>query len=202
MLVDLSNCLIWLMVKIIGKRFSQGFTLIEMLIVIVIIGILSVVLINIIDPETQMSRARDGVLTSSINKLVLSTNSFITAYNRAPNEAEYFAYLKERSRELFGSECSFNLTPDYECLFLVSGVNLPDTCDLSHWTGSDIDVQPCSFRYQGRVMNEPDRYRIYVKAHGLPSRVLVYDNKEGGRLYDCPRTIADFESLENTCESR
>ena len=186
----------------IGKRFPQGFTLIELLIVIVLIGILSVVLLGIIDPDAQISRAKDGVTISSINKLVLSTNSFISSYSNAPDEKEFFAYIQVRGRELFGTECSYNFSPDYECLFTLRGIDMPTTCDLSHWTGSDVDVNACSIRYQARIMNDPSRYRIYVKAYGFPSRVLAYDNKEGGRLFDCPYTIADFESLVGNCKLR
>jgi len=186
--------------RLFGKSAPQGFTLIELLIVIVIIGILSMVLISIIDPEVQMSRANDGVVKASINKIALSTDSFISAYNYAPNEAAFFDSLDVKGTELFGTECTNNFVADYECLFSIVGVSSPDTCDLSHWTGDDANTQPCNFRYQARIMNDSDRYRIYVKSHGLANRVFVYDNKEGGRIYDCPHTVADFESLVVVCD--
>jgi len=188
--------------KYIGKSVSQGFTLIEILIVMVLIGILSVILINIIDPESQVERANDGVLSASINKIVLSTESFISAYGYAPDETTFFNYLNVKGVELFGSACSHNFGPDHECLFSIVGVFAPATCDLSHWTGADTNTESCNFRYQARIMNDPGRYRIYVKSHGLSNRVFAYDNKEGGRIFDCPHTIADFEHLTGTCNSR
>ncbi|MFC1756189.1 prepilin-type N-terminal cleavage/methylation domain-containing protein [Patescibacteria group bacterium] len=187
--------------KVVCKRNSLGFTLIELLIVIVIIGILSMVLITIIEPETQMNRARDGAVIASMNKMVLSTNSFITAYNRVPDETSFFLSLKDKGRELFGDECSHVFSPDYECILSIQGADLPNTCNLTYWTGSVLDNQPCSFRYQGRIMNDSQRYRIYVKSHGIPDTLFVYDNVESGKLFECPHTIADFENLTGNCSS-
>lgn len=181
------------------KNNEKAFTLIELLIVITLIGILSAIIISIIDPEQKQNMARDGVNMSVINKVVLSTESFISSYNRVPNEKEFLHNLDINVRELFGSECSYVFEPDYECLFVTDGVTLNNMCDLSYWQGSLGENQLCSFRYIGRVQGDERRFRIYVRSMGLPDGMLVYDNHEGGKIYECPHTIADFESLIDTC---
>lgn len=185
-----------------GCSNAQGFTLIELLIVIVLISILSVLVINVIDPEYQMKVAKDAVLVASMNKLILSTEAFVSSYNRVPDEAEFFDYLDQNASELPGGSCSYNLGPDYECLFSIEGVGTPETCDLSRWTGADVNDQTCNFRYQGEIMSDSSRFRIYVKSNGLPNKVLAYDNKEGGIIFECPHTIADFNVLSDECGVR
>ena len=54
----------------------SGFTLVELLIVIVIIGILAGVLITLIDPVAQQNKSKDAVLKSSISKVAFSINSY------------------------------------------------------------------------------------------------------------------------------
>ena len=48
---------------------EQGFTLIELLIVIVIIGILSGVLLSVINPAAQRDRANQTVMKSNLDKI-------------------------------------------------------------------------------------------------------------------------------------
>lgn len=54
---------------------SAGFTLIELLIVIVIIGILAGVLIAVINPVQQQTKANQTVLRANVDKLCLATTS-------------------------------------------------------------------------------------------------------------------------------
>ena len=178
----------------------KAFTLIELLVVITIIGILAAVVVSIIDPEGKQNMAHDGVSKSIMNKVVLSTEGFISAYNNAPDETEFIYNLEITVNELFGSECSYAFVPDNECLFTVTGSKLPETCDLSFWRGNALETQPCSFRYIGGIQGDPGRFRIYVKSMGLTNELFVYDNMEGGKIYHCPYTVTDFESLAEECE--
>ena len=54
---------------------SKGFTLIELLIVIVIIGILAGILLTVIDPARQQTKARETVLRSSVEKGCLALHA-------------------------------------------------------------------------------------------------------------------------------
>jgi prepilin-type N-terminal cleavage/methylation domain-containing protein len=58
---------------------QKGFTLIELLIVIVLIGILSGVLLSVIQPGAQRQRANETVMVSNINKLVMAAQACINS---------------------------------------------------------------------------------------------------------------------------
>lgn len=64
---------------------KKGFTLIELLIVIAIIGILSGILISVINPAEQRTKANQAVARSNLEKICLAKisclNSSITGVN-------------------------------------------------------------------------------------------------------------------------
>lgn len=62
-------------------RFLRGFTLVELLIVIAVLGVLAVVVLVAIDPLEQFARARDGGRKSSISQLGRSVQAYYTSQN-------------------------------------------------------------------------------------------------------------------------
>jgi len=63
------------MINLKKSKAASGFTLIELLIVIVIIGILAGVLITVINPARQQTRARETVLRSTVEKGCLALHA-------------------------------------------------------------------------------------------------------------------------------
>jgi len=61
------------------KTKNEGFTLIELLIVIVLIGILSGILLAVIQPGAQRARANEAVMNENLNKLVMAVQACINA---------------------------------------------------------------------------------------------------------------------------
>ena len=64
-----------------------GFTLIELLIVIAILGILSGILIAVINPARQRQRAQDANLISALGKIGASVDAFYSAKAMFPSSA-------------------------------------------------------------------------------------------------------------------
>ncbi len=61
------------------KKNNQGFTLIELLIVIVLIGILSGVLLSVIQPGAQRERAQQAVMRENLDKLLMAVQACINS---------------------------------------------------------------------------------------------------------------------------
>lgn len=61
------------------KKNNQGFTLIELLIVIVLIGILSGVLLSVIQPGAQRERANETVMKANMDKMLLAIKACVSA---------------------------------------------------------------------------------------------------------------------------
>jgi prepilin-type N-terminal cleavage/methylation domain-containing protein len=63
------------MTKMIKRNSASGFTLIELLIVIVIIGILAGVVLTVINPAKQLTKARETTVRSNVEKACLALDA-------------------------------------------------------------------------------------------------------------------------------
>jgi len=180
-------------------RFNRsGFSLIELLIVIVLIGILTATVAAILNPARVRRTAGDAALKASINKLGLDVQGYISSYGVSPNEYQFLNSLKNTGKidQKDGVSCEITGSPDDECLFDIKGIDLPDECDDSEWEG--VGSNHCYFRFKARVFNEDDRFRVYVRSLGQADTLFVFDNKDHGRIRHCPVTLSDADGLE-TC---
>ena len=158
---------------------QKGFTLIELLIVIVIIGILAGVLIAIIDPAQQQSRARDAGVQATINKVALATQGFVSAYDRTPEGDEFFEAISNVTRSSAGA-CAAGA---FTCTFDVTGNTLPVTgaAAADDWDGTGAN--PCYYYYLGNLGTGND-FQIYAKSHGITATIFRYDNTVGA-MQEC-----------------
>lgn len=63
---------------------SEGFSLIELLLVIIIVGALSTVIILALNPGRRLARTRDVGRKSDVNKIVLALQSYYTLIRQYP----------------------------------------------------------------------------------------------------------------------
>lgn len=64
-----------------SKKISKGFTLVELLVVIAVIGILAAVILIAMDPGEQMARGRDASRKMSIAQLGHALQNYYTSQN-------------------------------------------------------------------------------------------------------------------------
>lgn len=173
---------------------SRGFTLIELLIVIVIIGILAGVLIAIINPAQQQNRARDANVKATMNKVVLATQGYVSAYGAPPDEVQFMSSFQNATK--FGVLC--DTVGGYDCVFSVTGNALPITgCSVGNWKGADGSVGACYFRYYrdnaGWSGIDATRFRIYARAFGLANTVFMFDTNVGAIQHCNATTVSDAD---------
>lgn len=158
-----------------GLHSQTGFTLIELLIVIVIIGILAGVMVAIINPGAQQSRAKDAGIKAAMNKVVLATEGYVSSYGTSPNDVQFFGSLQN----VTGSGTTCTSGTDYDCLFSVTGNSLPVGgtvgCSAGGWTGAG--ATQCVFRYIGTAPGATQtNFTLYAKSFGIASTVFTYKN--------------------------
>ena len=78
-------------IKIRSCRTEVGFTLIELLIVIAIIGILTGVVLVVINPIGAQNRAHDGVRRSNVAKLAQAAEAYNAAEGSYPTDDAAFS---------------------------------------------------------------------------------------------------------------
>lgn len=69
------------MKHLLSKKVSQGFTLVELLIVIAVMGVLATVVLVAIDPVEQLARGRDSGRKTTMSQLVTAVQSYYTSRN-------------------------------------------------------------------------------------------------------------------------
>ena len=178
------------------KLSEKGFTLVELLIVIVIIGILAGVVIGVLNPIQQQNRARDGTLRSSISKAALAGKSLFVSsprgINRSPTPMEFAGSIG--ALDVANSDCETNAdgaAATSTCLFRVTGLGNPTTCGTSGYNDIGGTTQ-CSFAYY----KTPALFRIAARGFATPERLFLYSYEElaAGNIVEgfwaCPATFA------------
>jgi prepilin-type N-terminal cleavage/methylation domain-containing protein len=164
----------------INKSFSQsGFTLVELLIVIVIIGILAGVVIGVLNPVQQQNRARDGVIRAQLDKMALSTKSLYVSGARSeatsgPTPAEFSGGI---SGYTAGANVCTNAVIDAasrSCSFRLNSITLGPDC-ANAYSGTAGGTQ-CEFGYY----RDGTGFRVGARGMATPPAYYVYYFRQAG----------------------
>ena len=177
---------------------SRAFTLIELLIVVVIIGVLAGVMLAVIRPQEQINKAKDGTVKAAMNKIALSIKGNISAYNRLPTGWGMLAGLVNAvavnnsgvDQSATGAYCPNTGTGSTMCQFRINNAGLPATC-ASTYTGSG--TSQCFYYYYADDV-EATAFQLIAKSWGS-DYLFVYDSDSSGAMskddtYTCPSDFA------------
>ncbi len=176
---------------------QSGFTLVELLIVITIIGILAGVIIGVLNPIQQQNRARDGTTRAQITKMVLSGKSLYVSsprsLNRSPTTAEFAAGIASspnattnctNSDSSVAASCTFDITGQPLAAGSVG-------CGASLYNG-ETGPNQCSYLYW-RNGNE---FKIAARGAANPYVLFVYSYIENAStgivqegFFSCPTSF-------------
>jgi len=140
-------------------KHLKAFTLIELLIVIGIIGILSGIVIAVINPEKQRGRARDTIRYHDLSALNLVIQSYIAEYDHAPDFQGTCSYTAH------DSSCLANETPMYQAKW-----NLLQQDLSTYLVNGKLPKDPCGIKCFG------DRYYTYY--YQAPGNMIDYCSQE------------------------
>ena len=159
----------------------SGFTLVELLIVIVIIGILAGVLITLIDPVAQQNKSKDAVLKSSISKVAFSINSYKASEGTLPAGSSMSLAVLNIST---AASCN---SGTLDCNFSVNGVSNPYECSSNGAASTAITVASPSVNCQFGIKSYGStlgagKFRIFASKFA-DANVYVLDSNEG--LFEC-----------------
>lgn len=168
----------------------NGFTLVELLIVIVIIGILAGVTISVIDPIAQQNKAKDAVTRATMDKITMNIDSYIAAFQTAPTNTEFQSGIK--------NFVAGDIATAGKAIFTLSTYSLPATCSAANtWTGTG--TIGCSFG----LLTSGTSYTLVTRAFSGTQKMMVYTNKQE-KFYLCNDNAAvtynyDVTSAANGC---
>lgn len=105
------------------KIIFQGFTLVELLLVVSVVGILAGVTTTVLNPTRQKEKAKDAIIKANIEKLVLAINTYHSLEGKYPSRAAFTG-----STSLFRSTyvSTFPTDTTYTYISNASGTTLED----------------------------------------------------------------------------
>lgn len=148
--------------KIDQQGFTEGFTLVELLVVISLIGILAGVMISILNPVKQRRVAEDGVKQSNLQKLALGIEAYANANSKYPTNAE--------------------MTP--------GGSNIPTSTEVAIFISKIPNGEPTAgttYTYEGEAIiapATPSYFGVSVPKSSDTTKCFKY-HSSWGKIQDC-----------------
>ena len=131
-------------------NIRKGFTLVEVLIVLVIISIMAGLVITVVDPGKQRDRARDANIIATTTKIVAAAQAYYSATGSYPScfvltGGGNSANPTELQNVTAGSATCTAAAPA-SGTFLMNSVVMPNLCDATGYSAT-AGTSGCKFRY-------------------------------------------------------
>jgi prepilin-type N-terminal cleavage/methylation domain-containing protein len=165
----------------------KGFTLVEVLIVLVIISIMAGLLITVIDPVKQRNRARDGTIVATANKIVAAAQAYNSALGSYPN---CYVLAGSGTSSEIQNTTALNLcsaASPGSGTFMINSLVTPKLCaDAVGYSVGAANLD-CKFRYGAAVVSGVSQACLGIKLNlptdlnndGTPYGWLIWNSTSG-----------------------
>ncbi len=143
------------------KEESNGFTLIELMVVVVIIGILAAVVLATVDPTGVMKKGRDSQRKTDISEIARAINNYATSNKGQPPQGSFGPFAAGANQ--YTTDYSYNST------FL----NILKT-------GKFLKIIPTE--KQGELNNNAKPYYVYMANMKMGTSGATYEYDSTGYL--------------------
>lgn len=184
-------------------RKAAGFTMIELLIVITILGILAVAVLSAINPLEQINRGRDTASQGDVEQLLGALERYNAFQERFPWHAAGAAEVRPQTGYTPGTGEPTNMRPVGDELWgalNAQGVAYNPVCSVLQVLGpNDSDLTGC----QNGTDEVKSAFVNKVESAVLRRRLFIYkaDNTGGSNLYVCsyPQSNAFLQEAVDRC---
>jgi type II secretory pathway pseudopilin PulG len=155
-----------------------GFTIVEMLLVLGLIGIISGTLLIVMNPDLTSKRAKDAAVRATMAKLIKSASYYEAANGEYPLCEEFLEWVEgvEVETSSVNNQCVDENDPNVT--FSVAGIELPETCGANMFYGSGSNQ--CHFHYNGAWSGGEERPHFYVRTWEFEDSYFCWDPEASG----------------------
>lgn len=153
---------------------NKGFTLVELLVVISLVGILASVTVALINPVKQRRVAMDGVKMSNLQKLAQAIEAYFQYNGRYPSAKEM-------------EDADKDLVPDD-----------PEVANFVKKIPNDEPEKGVVYYFNSNFPNL-DQFIVYVTRSDTDANECFKYSSSWGKIKNCPEKFCEIGSFDGEC---